>query len=565
MRALISFVLVAIAVVVQLTIVDRIAFPGGAGPDLVLLMVAALALAGGPMAGVLIGFWAGLALDVAPPGSHFTGQNALVFCLVGYACGLLADDASGDAEQGHTALFEILVVAAGAVFGEALGALLGVMLSDPRVTWPAIKHVLPAAMVYDVLLCPFVLYAAAAALRLAGPREEGRIGWSASQVRARTPAPGANQGAIRQLAGGNSPRLRLSDRDPGSIGSRVGPGAARPVPRREPQLKLGRTGSPTVGLRGATAATGGRTAGSAKLRFGSRPWPGVLGGSLLGGASPGGSARRGSALRGPALRGPALRGSALRGPALRGPALGRSGLGTSRFGSSSMGRSLLGGSVFSRSAPRGPSSPFGHSSWFGRGAAFGRPALLGRSSPLRHRAGLMRPAGGGLAGPRFSRGGSLARLTGALRKPAGPKAPGRGWLRGASSRARSLGGSSLGGRSPGRSLLSRGTFGRGTFGRGRFGRGALSRGAPGRASLSRGGIRRASLSRASLSRASLSRASLSRGSLSRAGLSRRSLSRGWAGSRTPRLTAGRTGRFGIARLRLTRPKAKRTWRTGGYR
>ena len=42
------------------------------------------------------------------------------------------------------------------------------MLSDPRVTWPAIKHVLPVAAVYDVLLCPFVLYAVAAALRLAG-------------------------------------------------------------------------------------------------------------------------------------------------------------------------------------------------------------------------------------------------------------------------------------------------------------------------------------------------------------------------------------------------------------
>ena len=160
-RALVALVVVAVTVVVQLTIVDRIAFPGGAGPDLVLLAVAALALASGPMAGVLIGFVAGLALDVAPPGSHFTGQDALVFCLVGYVCGRLAED-WGDPEQGHTALFEIMVTAAGAVAGEALLALLGVMLSDPRVTWPAITHVLPAAVVWDVLLCPFVLYAVAA-------------------------------------------------------------------------------------------------------------------------------------------------------------------------------------------------------------------------------------------------------------------------------------------------------------------------------------------------------------------------------------------------------------------
>jgi rod shape-determining protein MreD len=164
-RGLISFLVAAIAVVFQLTVADRITLPGGTGPDLVLLMVAALALANGPLAGVLTGFWAGLALDVAPPGSHFVGQDALVFCLIGYACGLLANGSSGDGrtEQGHTALFEIVVTAAGAICGEAMMALLGVMLSDPRITWSAITNVFPAAVAYDVLLCPFVLYAAAAA------------------------------------------------------------------------------------------------------------------------------------------------------------------------------------------------------------------------------------------------------------------------------------------------------------------------------------------------------------------------------------------------------------------
>ncbi len=467
MRGLISSVVVAVAVVVQLTIVDRIAFPGGAGPNLVLLAVAALALAGGPLTGALIGFWGGLALDVAPPGSHFTGQNALVFCLVGYACGLLADHSSGDssADQGHTALFEIVVTAAGAVCGEALAALLGVMLSDPRVTWPAITHVLPAAMAYDVLLSPFVLYAAAASLRLAGTRGEGRpVGWSASQVR--TPVPGANQGAIRQLAGGNGPRLRLADRDQGSgaIRGPRGPGSTgRPVARREPQLKLGRAGSRTStaavrGGLGAAFATGSRDglgAGASKVRFGGRRRAGVLGGSLLGGASLGGASLGGSARRGSASLG--LRGSG--------------------FGSSSMGRSLLGGSVFSRS-----STP------------------LGMRSPSRS-------AGGGLAGhaPRFSRGSSLARVTGVLRRSAGPKSPGRGWLRGSSSRGRALGRSS-----PGRSSLGRSSLGRSSLGRGAFGR--------------------------------------------------RRMGRDWSGAGTPRLKAGHG-----ARLRMPRPKVKRRWRTGGYR
>jgi rod shape-determining protein MreD len=490
-RAVISFVVVAVTVVLQLTIVNRIAFPGGAGPDLVLLVVAALALAGGPMAGVLTGFLAGLALDVAPPGSHFTGQDALVFCLVGYFCGLLADDASGDAEQGHTALFEIVVVAAGAVCGEALLALLGVMLSDPQVTWPAITNVLPAAVAYNVLLCPFVLYAVAAALRLGGARGESRrAGWSPSQ--ARTPAPGASQGAIRQLAGGNAPRLRLSERDkgPGSIGGLRGPGAVRPTARREPQLKLGRPGQRSPAGLGAAFAPAGLGAGTARVRFGGRRPEGVLGGSLLGGsrsAGRGGSARLGSAGLGSSRLGSSR--------------LGSSRLGISRFGGSSMGRSLLGGSVFSRTS----SSPLS------RPAVFGRSAPLGLASPLRHRGNL---AGGGLTGhaPRFSRGSPLTRVTSALRRSGGPKSPGRGWLRGVSSRGAFSRRGSLGSGSLGSASMSRRAFG----GR-RIGRNLASRSAAGR--------------------------SLAGGNLGRRGL----------------------GHTGSPRLRMPRPKSRRRWRSGGYR
>jgi len=490
-RAVIAVVVVAVTVVVQLTVVDRIAFPGGAGPDLVLLVVAALALAGGPMAGVLTGFLAGLALDVAPPGSHFVGQSALVFCLVGYSCGLLADDASGDAEQGHTALFEIVVTAAGAVVGEALLALLGVMLSDPRVTWPAITNVLPAAVAYDVLLCPFVLYAVAAALRLGGARDEGRrAGWSPSQ--ARTPAPGASQGAIRQLAGGNAPRLRLSERDKGSgsIGGLRGPGAVRPTARREPQLKLGRPGQRTpVGL-GAAFAPAGLGAGTARVRFGGRRREGVLGGSLLGGSRSGG--RGGSPRLGSAGPGSSRLGSGRLGSGR----LSSGRLGISGLGSSSMGRSLLGGSVFSRKS----SSPLS------RPAVFGRSASLGLASPFRHRGNL---AGGGLTGhaPRFSRGNSLTRITSALRRSGGPKSPGRGWLRGVSSRRAfsrrgSLGGGSLGGASMGRRA-----FGGRRIGRNLSGRGLGARGLGGR----------------------------------------------------------EFGHAGSPRLRMPRPRSRRRWRSGGYR
>ena len=477
-RALISFAASALAVVVQLTIVDRIAFPGGTGPDLVLLAVAALALASGPMVGVLTGFWAGLALDVAPPGSHFVGQNALVFCLVGYLCGLVADTPSseGAREQGHTALFEIVVTAAGAVCGEALVALLGAMLSDARVTWSAIRNVLPVAAAYDVLLCPFVLYAAAAVLRLAGtPRaERDRAAWATPALR--RPAA-ASQGAIRQVSAGNTPRLRLAERGKGE-GLGTGTGGRTPA-RREPRLKLGHGGTLGAGALGAAFAGGGSRRGSG------------LSSATMAGALGGGAAKVKFATR----RGEGMLGGAM---ALN-SGLARSGLNSSRFGPSRMGRSLLGGSVFSHSssalhpppppkklASIGRSSFLGRSPFLSRSPGLGRSSALGRtSSPRRpsfpartsafsrsRTAGRIYSAPGGSAtgyAPRATRPGLLARLTGALRGPARhqprlrqrqafrpplrTKSPGRGWLR----RRSSLGAGSLGGR---RSSLGPGTLGR---------------------------------------------------------------------------------------------------------
>jgi rod shape-determining protein MreD len=373
-RGLISFVAAAVAVILQLTIVGRMAFPGGTGPDLVLLVVAALALASGPMIGMLTGFWGGLALDVAPPGSHFVGQNALVFCLIGYACGLAADvpNSEGVPEQGHTALFEIMVTAVGAVCGEALASLLGVMLSDPRVTWSAVRHVLPVAAAYDVLLCPFVLYAAAAALRLAGaPRSErNRAAWAMPAVRgAADRAPGLAQ---------NTPRLKL-----GSSGS-LGGGAKVKFAARRGEGMLGGTWG---GLGGASRAV---PSSLARSRLdGSRFGPSRMGRSLLGGSV---FSRSPSALR--ALAPPQKTASA---------AFGRS-LTTRRTAS------------LMRSAPGGSASGY---------------------SPRARRTGLSARLVGVLTGSARRQPRLRARQT-ASRPPIRTKSPGRGWLRGSSPRGGTL-------------------------------------------------------------------------------------------------------------------------------
>ena len=83
-RAVLSAILLAAALVLQLTVVNRLPLPGGGAPDLVLLTVVALGLCGSPAAGAVTGFCAGLGLDLAPPGSYLIGEYALVFCLIGY-------------------------------------------------------------------------------------------------------------------------------------------------------------------------------------------------------------------------------------------------------------------------------------------------------------------------------------------------------------------------------------------------------------------------------------------------------------------------------------------------
>ena len=264
-RFLISCAVIAVALLAQLTIINRLALPGGAGPDLVLLAVVALSLTGGPLAGLLTGFLAGLALDIAPPASHTIGQYALVFCLVGYGCGRLAE--LGDASPS----LYVAISAAGAAVGAALHAVLGVMLSDPEVTWAAVRHVLPPSLIYDVILSPFVLYAV---VRLNGwtgrsAAEESSAAASASAARSvNVAAQPVAAGAIRQASSSGTPKLNLGDRRGG--GSVVRPPAWRSA-QQELKLNFSGAGKTAGAARAASPKTpkvhfsgAGKTAGTAR-------------------------------------------------------------------------------------------------------------------------------------------------------------------------------------------------------------------------------------------------------------------------------------------------------------
>jgi rod shape-determining protein MreD len=277
-----------LAVVGQLTAVNRAPLPGGGAPDLVLLVVTALAVTTGPMTGMLAGFAGGLALDLAPPGGHLAGEYALIFCLVGYACGRImtaVEEATGE----RPTLTALTVMAAGAVAGEAGKAVLGKMVSDPSVSVAAIRHVLPRAVVYDLLLCAFVLWLVSAAVRRPAPERAPRPEFSqAGQLAAafRLASAGAVPGL--RLAGSTAPltpppvraepRLRLSGARSPALSrtnaasslapsalpggravkvnfSRNGPAAVAPVPRRRSPGKGWLRAAPTL----ASAATIRRT------------------------------------------------------------------------------------------------------------------------------------------------------------------------------------------------------------------------------------------------------------------------------------------------------------------
>ncbi|MFB9313509.1 rod shape-determining protein MreD [Nocardioides plantarum] len=147
-------VLLALAAVVALVLQTSV-FPHfawrGVGPDVVLLVVVAGGLLRGPQVGLVLGFGAGLLLDLAPPADHVAGRWALALLLVGYVAGRVRQDAP--AGLGAT----LAAVAACSFLGTSVFALTGLLLQDRSATVPDLLEVVLTGVAWDLALTAVVL------------------------------------------------------------------------------------------------------------------------------------------------------------------------------------------------------------------------------------------------------------------------------------------------------------------------------------------------------------------------------------------------------------------------
>ena len=149
-RALMLTGIVVLAVVLQVTVFAGLSYDGVV-PNLALLVVVAAALVRGPEFAAVLGFLGGLAIDLAPPTHHVAGRWALALVVVGYLAGRVRQDA------GSSALSAVLTVAACSFVGTSIFALSGMLLNDPAIPVADALKVIPIAVLYDVLVTPFVL------------------------------------------------------------------------------------------------------------------------------------------------------------------------------------------------------------------------------------------------------------------------------------------------------------------------------------------------------------------------------------------------------------------------
>lgn len=150
LRWVVALAAVVVALVVQVSLFPHLAWQGIV-PNLCLLVVVAAALTVEAPFALLLGFTAGVMLDLAPPADHVAGRWALALTVVAFLAARLRQDVR------PTALAVVATVAAASFVATSLFALTGILLSDPAMSVSGLLEVVLVAVAWDVLLTPFVL------------------------------------------------------------------------------------------------------------------------------------------------------------------------------------------------------------------------------------------------------------------------------------------------------------------------------------------------------------------------------------------------------------------------
>jgi rod shape-determining protein MreD len=149
-RMLVAMFAVTVALALQVSLFPHVAW-NGVVPNLCLLVVVGAALTRGAQFAAVLGFLTGVALDLAPPADHVAGRWALALVIVGYVAGRVRQEVK------PTALAVISTVAASSFVGTSIYALTGLILHDQSTGFGELVPVILVAVLWDVLLTPFVL------------------------------------------------------------------------------------------------------------------------------------------------------------------------------------------------------------------------------------------------------------------------------------------------------------------------------------------------------------------------------------------------------------------------
>ena len=146
----VTVALVVLALVLQVSFFPHFSVHGVV-PNVCLVVVVAAALVRGPEQAAVLGFVAGVLLDLAPPADHVAGRWALALVVVGYVAGLMRQDTRASATT------VVATVAASSFVGTSVYALSGLVLGDAVAGPGDLARVILVALLWDVLLTPLVL------------------------------------------------------------------------------------------------------------------------------------------------------------------------------------------------------------------------------------------------------------------------------------------------------------------------------------------------------------------------------------------------------------------------